>query len=694
MNRSVAWAVGIALVFLLQALTLQAQDTTLTLKAPAGGEIFYTTRDTTVQIRWTGVDDTVNVRLEYSSDDGRAWQVISDTAAGGSFLWNIKGVQPSASYRVRVLQLRPPGAQDNVIYSGHSSPVADAWWSPSFDRVVSVAAEADIWDAQQSTSSPLVSLAVPRATYYSVRWSKDSTKIVTGSDDNTALVVDVASNTVTQTLTHPNVVSKVELDPTGLWLFTKCDDNRTRVFNLPGTVARATQNAGSTMDDMVVNADVSRVVLCATEARVYGRSVGLPLAFSLHTVGVISGAWSPDGTKVCTVGGDATIRLWNSTTAVQVWVANDAREGVRSVTFSPDGLLVATGMADSTVIVWDATNGQRRLTFGGYGGAVRMVAFSPDGALLAGASDDNFARIHEIATRKTIRNLQHNDDVGIVRWNAAGDRVLTTSRDGTARIWQIREIVLQSDTSGQFSIAPPPPSFARLTTSGDTLAIRDLTTINVRLEAAQFLDLARIDSLTLRFAYDPSILFRTASSVPLEKVIDDIVTDTNGIRRSKQYFEATVPVPLTDADLLNITFQGTLGQDSVTSLEIVRVDQIGTGPGIRIETRSTPILVRGICRLGGGPRLYTTLGTPLDVQAMSVKEGIRIRVNLAETGFAEMAVFDVRGNRVWHGTATPSEEVDRVLERVIPFDVVSGLVIFTVITPTQRASKLLLEGAR
>lgn len=694
MRNTYVWTVGIVLTAMIAATNVFAQDTTLTLTSPVGGEIFYTTRDTTVDIRWSGVEDTVAVRLDYTIDNGRIWRVIADSAKGGSYLWNIKGISTSAAYQVRVSQLRPPGAQDNIIYSGHSNPVADAWWSPSFDRVVSVAAEAHIWDAQQSSSVPLSTLPAPRATYYSVRWSADSSKIVTGSDDNKAVVMDVRSNSVSQSITHPDVVTKVELDSTGQWLFTMADDNRVRVYNLPNGIARATHSAGSTLEDMVLNYQGLRVLLCANEARVYGRAVGLPLAFNEHEVGVISGAWSPDGTSVCTVGGDATIRLWNATTGVEAWNVNDPKEGVRSVVFSPDGLLVAVGMTDSTVTVWDVVTGQRRATFGGYSGAIRMVAFSPDGSLLAGASDDNFARIHDLSTNTTVRNLQHNDDVSVVRWNSAGDRLLTTSRDGTARIWQIREIVLQSDTSRTFTIAPPPPAFARFTSTGDTIELRGNTTITVALEGAQFLGLAQIDSVRLHMAFDPSMLFRIGASIPLENVFEDVVTDTNGVRRSRQYFEVTIPLPTSDADLFTVSFQGTLGQDSVTTLSVTRVDQIGRGPGMRVETRAEPILVRGICREGGGARLYTSVGTPLEIQSLPAAEGLRFRVLLAESGPTDLALYDLQGGCLWRGRASAEEEQSRQVDRIIPLNVVSGMAILSVVTSTQSASALVLEGAR
>lgn len=673
---------------------LKAQDPVLTLTAPVGGITYYTTRDTIVQITWTGVDDTTAVRLDYTSNEGRSWKPVADSAKGLSYAWNIKSLQPGTTYRVRVSQLRPPGAADQVVYTGHRGPVADAWWNPANTRVVSVAAEAHIWDANVSSNQPLQNLPTGRYEYFSVRWSADSTRIVTGSDKNTAEVVDVASNTIAASLAHPDWVTKVELDPTGSWLFTRCDDNRVRVYNIPNTTIRATHNAGSTLLDIALNGDGTRVVLSADEARIHGRATGLPLAFRRHLNGVISAAFSPDGSRVCSIGGDASIRMWNASTGVEIWNSADARQGVRSVAFSPDGSLVAVGMSDSTVTVWRADSGQRTHTFAGYGGAVRMVNFSPDGAMVAGASDDDFARVHDLASSTTIANFQHGNDVRLVRWSNAGDRILTASRDATARIWQVLPIVLQADTSGQFSVAPPPPSFVRFIASGDTLEIEETTTITIRTEGSQFLGLADIDSVRLRLAYDPSMLFRTSSSVPFGSILDANISDSNGINRSIQYLICTVPLDSVDQELLTITFQATLGQDSITSIRFDRIEQIGSGPGTRIETRSDPILVRGICRVGDGPRLYNSLGGPLSIAARTAIDGVRVICTLSESAPATLNVYDLRGRLVWSDRTSADEESSRRMERLIPSSLLNGVACATLSTSLQTVSTLLMEGGK
>jgi|GEM_PF-461907 len=683
-------------VFVLAVCSIHAQTTVLALEAPVGGITYYTSRDTTIQIRWSGVEDTIAVQLDYSPDDGRNWIVIADSAKGLTYSWNVKGLAPSTNYRVRVVQLRPPGANDNVIYSGHSSPVEDAYWAPDNDRVVSVAGEAHVWSSKASANSPLLALPTGRASYSGVRWSADSSKIITCSDDNAAKIVDAVSNTIVSSITHPDVVTKVELDPTGSWLFTKCDDNRTRVYNLPGVVPQAVHNAGSSMDDMVINADGTRVVLCAGDVRVFGRRTGLPNTFNKHAICALSAAFSPDGTLICSIGGDATIRLWNQSTAVESWSVSDVanREGVRCVTFAPDGASVAVGMSDSTVTIWDVATGVLKGKLSGYNGAVRMVTYSPDGTMIAGASDDNFARLHRADDFSPIASFQHGNDVNVVRWSERGDRLLTTSRDGTARIWQVLPVILLADTSDLFAIAPPPPSFVRFTASGDTLEIGETTTINFRTEGSQFLGLADIDSVELRISYDASALRWVSSSKEPFASLDETITDSAGVRRMRDVVFFRIPLDTTDAELFTATLQATLGQDSITAMTYDRITQIGRGPGTRIEKRSEPILIRGICRVGGGPRMFNPLGEPLTVRGIVKPYGIVLEGTLAENAPATIDVYDLGGRLLWSDCTTPSEETQRAYVRTLPSEIISGVAVVVVRTEHQQASTVISEASR
>ena len=113
---------------------------------------------------------------------------------------------------------------------------------------------------------------------------------------------------------------------------------------------------------------------------------------------------------------------------------------VLSVAFSPDGSRTASD--DNTARIWDAASG-KEIAVLPHGDYVYSAAFSPDGSrIIVTASGDKTAHIWDAATATEIAVLRGHDEVTFAAFSPDGSRIVTASRDNTARIWDARLLTM------------------------------------------------------------------------------------------------------------------------------------------------------------------------------------------------------------------------------------------------------------
>jgi len=144
-------------------------------------------------------------------------------------------------------------------------------------------------------------------------------------------------------------------------------------------------------------------------------------------------SFSPNGRYLATGGDNGAIKIWETVTWREVAILMQGK-GIHtfSLSFSPDNQLLAAACGEF-VIIWDTSDWFEAARIHHVS---RHLNFSSDSRLLATAGLDNTARVWEIATRKEMARIAHDDQVTNVAFDPGGQRLVTASRDSTACIWE------------------------------------------------------------------------------------------------------------------------------------------------------------------------------------------------------------------------------------------------------------------
>ncbi len=196
---------------------------------------------------------------------------------------------------------------------------------------------------------------------------------------------------------------------------------------------------------------------------------------------------SADGRWLVTVPGEGPTQLWDTRTWTLAHGLPRPAEGdtTDSVTFAPDGTWLVIGHGNGTVDIRDARSGARRLSFTAHDGRIRAVAVTADGASLITSSTDGSVRMWDPGTG-TLRHDWPGHAVSHRRVPAlavAPDGTWLATGDADAvRIWDtISGALLHTlDMGARRLVAAPDGSWLAAAGTGPVVRVWDTARASLR----------------------------------------------------------------------------------------------------------------------------------------------------------------------------------------------------------------------
>lgn len=356
--------------------------------------------------------------------------------------------------------IQPRGGGERVTLEGHRGRLNTVVFDEAGDRVAALAqtGHLTLWNA---TDGRLMGrIAGPDDGVEVFQFSPDGGSIAVVVNRRRRLqeivVHDTSSGSLLATLSRSHEPGSPVLDhagtlfafsPDGARIVTALREHDLRVWRTTdGTLVGTLRGHAAPVTTLSFSPDGRQIASGAGNGAVHlwnAESLELEHLRLGHETAVTAIAFHPDGETLATGEHGGAVRMWSRSAARPLATLPHAGE-LKAVAFSPEGSRVAVAVSDRDAVdIWHARAIERLRSLPLDGRSVAQLAFAPRGELLAAAcgrnGEDGDVLVWDARDGRLLATLAgHVRGAESVAFSPDGTRLLTTSREKVATVWEPR----------------------------------------------------------------------------------------------------------------------------------------------------------------------------------------------------------------------------------------------------------------
>ncbi|HIK91461.1 MAG TPA: WD40 repeat domain-containing protein [Planctomycetes bacterium] len=283
--------------------------------------------------------------------------------------------------------------------------------------------------------SIVVSLLGHEAPVTSLAFNNNHSRLISGSEDKTVRVWDIADSKFPELLKytgHDDAVRAVDFADTATILSTGTDGKIHQWKHAEGELVRSMEGHVGEISALGVSA--STIVSASADGtiRLWNRNNAQVVRTIEHGSPVRHIAISVDNSKVASWGDNQQLKLWQTADGTLLQTVNTTEHDLTSLVFSPNSQRLAATVGDE-VRVWQADDGGELQFFREHAGPTKAVGFLPDSKTLISVDASNGLRQSTVSAVRSI--ITHENSIIDAALYQGGNALATVSGDGVVKQW-------------------------------------------------------------------------------------------------------------------------------------------------------------------------------------------------------------------------------------------------------------------